>query len=518
MMTVRRKLLLAATAVLVVATLSINWVSADAQSRLTYPELLTALNARLPNQVFKSKPELIKWLILQIKSRKVDKPLTTDRENDLRLAGATDELIDAVRNNSPALSKPSPSPELKDPVVDLGELSGRARNLVKPEYTEEGLQAGIEGQVKLALQLDSSGRVTSVSVLTTLGGGLAGQAVAAAQRSTFAPAMVNGKPSRGSGTITYNFKINKINVEATVANADTLRKQGNCDGAITEYARVINVSKTQLRAFEGRGFCYLQKLDYDRALADFESASKLDDANAQTWVHLAAAYDFKGDPKDATIAYGKAITLNPQIERLPMMRCLFIEKPGITIEQAQMNANSIIDACSTFAPNAPEFLTPLVYVKRGIGYNLKSDFDRAIIDFENARRLSPQFAVIQKHLVVAYNSRGQIHFQKKEYKDALADVSRAIDIDPRNPTPYVNRCVIQLYGWKEYDKAIDDCNAAIRLTDKSSMAYNHRGYANEMKKNLSAALADYTKALEIDPKNDLAQNNLKRIRPNVKSQ
>jgi tetratricopeptide (TPR) repeat protein len=119
-------------------------------------------------------------------------------------------------------------------------------------------------------------------------------------------------------------------------------------------------------------------------------------------------------------------------------------------------------------------------------------------------------------LVAAYNGRGQVYFEKKQYKEAIDDINTAINIDPRNPTPYVNRCVINLYGWKAYDKAIEDCSTAIRLTDKSSMAFNHRGYANEMKKNLTAAFADYTKALEIDPKNELAQSNLKRIRNSVR--
>ncbi len=93
-----------------------NWQIATAQNRpLTYPEISTALNSKLPNKVFKNKSQLINWLITQIEKRKVDKALTEDREDDLRQAGATANLLETIRQNSPSLraqtsvSTPTPS-------------------------------------------------------------------------------------------------------------------------------------------------------------------------------------------------------------------------------------------------------------------------------------------------------------------------------------------------------------------------------------------------------------------------
>jgi TonB family protein len=487
----------------------------SAQTRLTYTALDTALKTKLPNQSFKTFPDLIKWLIIQVKSRKVDRPLTDERENALRQSGATDELIDAIRGNSPPLPKESPSPEVRETVVDLGELSSRATNLVKPEYTAEAIKAGIEGSVKLSLQLDQTGRVISATPLTSPSVGLTQLASAAAFKSTFLPAVVEGKAVRGSGVITYNFRLNRINVETTLTNADALRSQGNCNGAIAEYTRVITVADKDARAFAGRGVCYLIKADYENARSDFENATTIDTTDPEKFIFLAVAYDFKGDLRASAKNYEKASSLNQQLIGRPMFRCLYFDRPDITFEQARAISGDIIAACNTFMRNAPEFLTSLVFLKRGTGFRLKGDYDKAIADYESARRLNPASAAIQTQLVAAYNGRGQIYFEKKQYKAAIDDIDTAINIDPRNPTPYVNRCVINLYGWKEYDKAIEDCSTAIRLSDKSSMAFNHRGYANEMKKNLTAAFADYNKALEIDPKNELAQSNLKRIRSKV---
>jgi TonB family protein len=219
-----REIFLPIAAVILMVSVPLD---AKAQSRLTYPEISTALNAKLPNQSFQNKTELIKFIITQVKNRRVDKPLTPDLEEDLRQSGATEELLSVIRVNSP---KPDP-----ESVVDLGDLTSRATNLVKPEFTPEALKAGIVGSVKLELQLDKAGKVTSAKPLNTLSHGLTEQAVAAARKSTFGAAQVNGKPARGVGTITYNFKINRLNVPETIAAGRCSARQRrvrSCDRGI----------------------------------------------------------------------------------------------------------------------------------------------------------------------------------------------------------------------------------------------------------------------------------------------
>ena len=121
----------------------------NAQTRLTYPEINTALQTKLPNQSFKNKTELIKWIMIQVKQRKIDKPLTRDREDDLRQAGATDELIEIIRENSPAMPNPTPTPA--PAIVELGDINDRAVNLVKPEYTPVAIRSGTSGSITIQL-------------------------------------------------------------------------------------------------------------------------------------------------------------------------------------------------------------------------------------------------------------------------------------------------------------------------------------------------------------------------------
>ena len=477
-----------------------------AQSRLTFPELNTALQVKLPNQSFKSKAELVTWLIQQIKARKVDKPLTRDREDDLRQAGATDELIAAIRANSPAAVN-----DPKDTIVDLGELAARATKLAKPEFTNEARQAGTGGSVVLQLFLDEQGRVISTKTLSGLPNGLTENAIAAAKASTFAPASINGKPAKAVGTITYNFKIDKIDIPATVALGDDYRTKSNCNAAIAEYTRVINVDAKQTKALSGRGICYVTNKELDNAIADLTSAVASGQADDQTYFYLGLAYDFKGELKPAMANYEQALRLNHELDKWPLMNCVYVDRRQVPQNELRNYGDEIVKACTTSLASALDFLRSLIYLKRGIGDRLKADFDRSISDLDAARQLAPRFGAVQLQLQISYNARGLAHFDKKEYKEAVDDITAAINLNPQNPTPFVNRCAVNAYGLKDYDEAISDCSAAIKLNDKATMAYNHRGFAYEMKKDTAHALADYKKAIDVDPRNEAARANLNRL-------
>jgi TonB family protein len=484
---------------------------AQAPAPLTYPEIVTALQTKLPNQVFKNRSQLTAWVISQIQRRKLDQPLTKEREDDLRQAGATAQLMQVVRSNSPAL--PPPEPKRESGPVELGDLMGRVTNLVKPEYTPEARRAGTFGEVKLALDIDETGKVTSVARLTVLENGLTESAIQAARLTTFQPATRDGKPARGTGIMLYNFKLNQVDVGGTLAAADDLRNKRDCERAVIEYNRVLEFEPKHARALLGRGMCYLIGENYNKAVTDLNAAAASNDRDADIFVFLALALDFRGDGSVASDNYEKALKLQPGLDDQPAFTCLYIDRRSLTPEQVTSSANGIINACTQALRSPRPELSLMLQFKRGIGHRIKGDFDKAIADFEKVRAAAPQFASINTQLQVVFNNRGLAAFNKKDYKRAFDDVSAAIQFDPKNPATYVNRCAIYLYGSKQYKEAINDCSAAIRLGTRSSSAYTHRGYANEMIKNRDAAIMDYTKALEMNPQDQRARDNLNRLQP-----
>ncbi len=64
---------------------------------------------------------------------------------------------------------------------------------------------------------------------------------------------------------------------------------------------------------------------------------------------------------------------------------------------------------------------------------------------------------------------------------------------------------------RKYDDAIADYTKAIALDPKLAQAYYNRGYTYEKKGDREQAIADFRKALEIDPSDQYAKESLKRL-------
>ena len=73
-----------------------------------------------------------------------------------------------------------------------------------------------------------------------------------------------------------------------------------------------------------------------------------------------------------------------------------------------------------------------IYINRGISYDNLGKFKLALIDFNNAIRINPNYAMAYYNRGVAYNGLGK-------YKLAIDDFSSAIRINPDFALAYYNR-------------------------------------------------------------------------------
>lgn len=89
------------------------------------------------------------------------------------------------------------------------EVEQRARILSKPEpqYTEEARKNMLSGTVMLRAVFASSGEVVQIQAMRTLPFGLTEQAIVAARRIKFVPAMKGGQPVSVAMHLEYNFNL-----------------------------------------------------------------------------------------------------------------------------------------------------------------------------------------------------------------------------------------------------------------------------------------------------------------------
>lgn len=175
------------------------------------------------------------------------------------------------------------------------------------------------------------------------------------------------------------------------------------------------------------------------------------------------------------------------------------------------------------------------YLDRGLAWQRKGDFDRALSDYNRAIALDPKFGIAylnrgnvwhskgqydqavadystaislggNVNLAFAYNNRGNSRRVKGELDDAIADLSRVIDLDPRYVLAYSNRGQVWMSKGK-YDSALADFNKIIELDPRNAETYNNRGVVFDRLNNKDRAIEDYAHAIALRPGYALALRN-----------
>jgi tetratricopeptide (TPR) repeat protein len=95
---------------------------------------------------------------------------------------------------------------------------------------------------------------------------------------------------------------------------------------------------------------------------------------------------------------------------------------------------------------------------------LRVDYNRAIADYSKAIELDPKSAYV-------YNKRGSVYSSKKDYDYAIADYVRAIELEPKTPYYYNNIADIY-FNLGKLDKAIDFYQKRIELSPDDAINAN----------------------------------------------
>jgi tetratricopeptide (TPR) repeat protein len=95
--------------------------------------------------------------------------------------------------------------------------------------------------------------------------------------------------------------------------------------------------------------------------------------------------------------------------------------------------------------------------------------------------------------IEVYN-RANAHMNLKQWAAAIADYTKALEVDPSYPRPYMNRAYSYLSSGDAV-RAAADATKAIALDPKKTFAYTVRALAEERQGKWDAAVADFTVAI-----------------------
>ncbi|MGI9068709.1 MAG: energy transducer TonB [Pyrinomonadaceae bacterium] len=176
------KLIVAVTAILVLSSF------ANSQSGRRAKEIKTPVQPP-PQEVIEPKP----------KAPTPDEapPVTAERNQDYRcvMDGGLERILEPEN--------------VSEIIVSSKEADSRVEMTAKPKppYTKEARRIGVQGFVTLKVLLSANGKVSRVRVVKGLRAGLTENAIRAACKIEFKPAMKNGQPVAQWVTAEYVFRL-----------------------------------------------------------------------------------------------------------------------------------------------------------------------------------------------------------------------------------------------------------------------------------------------------------------------
>jgi len=277
-------------------------------------------------------------------------------------------------------------------------------------------------------------------------------------------------------------KIEKDNMNAQIGLARNMIARGQTDDAIKELDRLERIEPTNPFIFAYRSDAYAKKEDYRSAIDDLIDWCDYDDIDSAKADILA---EYSGHELTYALAKvsEKVVKAKDDNEKY---KWLLLRNSLYTIHGMYKKAIEDYNAIETLTSNPNERF----YFVRGNCYANLGEYDKAIADYNEGLKLGDD-----KNL---YNSKASVKRLKGDYKSAITNFSKVIELDPMNSNAYFNR------GWtkeldKNYQGALKDYTTSIKIDNKVTYPYFFRGrlYLLQLNDFLSAK-KDFQMALSLD--------------------
>jgi tetratricopeptide (TPR) repeat protein len=313
-------------------------------------------------------------------------------------------------------------------------------------------------------------------------------------------------------------RITPDNGQALVARGNLFRANGEETKAQADFAAAIAVpipADSNYRPYLDRSRAYIAKGDLTSALADLNTANRLNPTIREIYINRASIYYQRKDYRSAVNEYTGALKLNPKDDNALNARASMFVDLG-EFENALADCNAAINANQFVAEyydhrsrvqrmlgNQDEAIADLGfaiqlqprrgiwYVARAAAYRMKSDWKDAMADYDRSLQAEPASGIYHGY-------RADEREYEGDYAGALEDRDEAIVLDAKNADLRVARAWTLFYMGRS-EEALAGFADAIRIDPKAAGRYRSRALALVKLGRYDEALADYDAAVKIEP-------------------
>jgi tetratricopeptide (TPR) repeat protein len=104
------------------------------------------------------------------------------------------------------------------------------------------------------------------------------------------------------------------------------------------------------------------------------------------------------------------------------------------------------------------------------------------------------------------------NYKAKNYSKAIEELNELLKLNPSGASGYYNNIGMCYLDDGKYKEAIDSFTESVKIDPLSSSGFNNIGHAYEKLGNTEMARKNYQKAVELDPNNQLAKENLEKLK------
>ena len=237
-----------------------------------------------------------------------------------------------------------------------------------------------------------------------------------------------------------------------------LSSLGDRGGALDCYEKAIRLDPKNAQELNNLGNYYLEAGDYETAIGKLRKASSLEPSNPFVHRNLGSAYYFMGDYSSAIAHLRESVRLNPK------------------------------DA--------------MAHSSLGLAHQKTENFEEAAEHLKKAARLSPN--------AENYFNLGLMHSKNGDYRKAIEAYKKSIEFERGNPRPYVTKGFAHMQ-LEEYDDAIACFKEGMKRGLRTAEVHINTAVSQAEKREYSDALRSLRAALRIDPKCEVALENLAEI-------
>ena len=223
----------------------------------------------------------------------------------------------------------------------------------------------------------------------------------------------------------------------------------------TLWADTVKKSPDSAEVRNNLGLAYASRGQFDRAIAEYQTALRLKPDYATPHYNLGLAYASQGQFDRAIAEYQTTIRLSHDFAEVH-------NNLGFAyVSQGQFDR--AIAEYQTASRLNPDYAMP--HYNLGLAYASQGQFDRAIAEYQTTLRLRQDFAEVHNDLGAAYLSQGQFDRAIAEYKTALRLNPDLMDAHYNLGLTYASQ--------GQFDEAIAEYRTALRLNPDDAQVRQH---------------------------------------------